>query len=158
MRIFETDAGPETKRQVQGFTLLELMVVLAIAALIASITLPNLKLPGFASDAASAARQVASGLAKARQAAIFANRESKFVLNIENRTYAIDGGPSVALNGIRKVSLLTADREILSETEGAIRFFPDGSAGGGEITLLDETGGTAILKINWLTGRIFLDG
>lgn len=147
-----------TGRRVQGFTLLELMVVLAVAALIASITLPNLQLPGFATDAASAARQIASDLAKSRQTAIFTNRESKLVLNMENRTYAIDDGPSVTLNGIRKVSLLTADRDVLSETEGAIRFFPDGSAGGGEITLLDNTGETATLKINWLTGRIFLDG
>ena len=158
MRISVTDTRPEKGRWVQGFTLLELMVVLAIAALIASITLPNLKLPGFASNAATAARQIASGLAKARQAAIFSNRESRFILNMENKTFSIDGGPPIELSGIQKVSLLTADRDVLSETEGAIRFYPDGSAGGGEITVLDGTGTTASLKINWLTGRIILDG
>jgi general secretion pathway protein H len=134
------------------------MVVLAIAALIASITLPNLRLPGFATDAAKAARQIATGLSNARQEAIFANRESLLILDMENKTFAVGEGPAVQLSGIAKLSLLTTERDILAENRGAIRFFPDGTAGGGEISVLDSTGGTATLKVNWLTGRITLDG
>ena len=74
--------GPGGPKGARGFTLLELMVVLAIAALIVSISLPNLRLPGFASDAAKAARQIASGLAEARQAAIFTNTEIRLTLDL----------------------------------------------------------------------------
>ncbi len=162
MRISGTETWrrkwPEKWWGVRGFTLLELMVVLAIAALIASITLPNLRLPGFASDAAKAARQIASGLADARQAAIFSNRESRLILDMENKTFSVGTGPPVKLSGIEKLTLLTAERDVLAENRGTIRFFPDGSAGGGEISVEDETGATARLRINWLTGRISLDG
>ena len=134
------------------------MGVLAIAALIASITLPNLRLPEFATDAAKAARQIASGLANARQEAIFANQESQLILDMENKTFTVGTGPAVKLKGIEKLSLLTTERDILAGNRGSIRFFPDGSAGGGEISVLDGTGATATLRINWLTGRISLDG
>jgi general secretion pathway protein H len=134
------------------------MVVLAIAALIASITLPNLRLPGFATDAARAARQIASGLAEARQAAIFANTESRLTLDLENKTFSVGTGPAVRLKGIEKLTLLTAERDVLSNSRGTIRFYPDGSAGGGEISVQDQTGATATLKVNWLTGRISLNG
>lgn len=146
------------RRGAHGFTLLELMVVLAIAALIASITLPNLHLPGFATDAARAARQIASGLAEARQAAIFANTESRLTLDLENKTFSVGTGPAVRLNGIEKLTLLTTERDVLSNSRGTIRFYPDGSAGGGEISVKDEAGATATLKVNWLTGRISLNG
>ena len=158
MRISETESCSDKTRQDHGFTLLELIVVLAIAALIASITLPNLKLPGFATNAASAARQIASGLVSARQTAIFTNQESQLFLDMENKTFSVGNGSKVTLDGIEKLTLLTTERDVLSDTVGSIRFFPDGSAGGGEISIKDNTGATATLKINWLTGRISLDG
>lgn len=154
MRIFETKGTGHS----EGFTLLELLVVLAIVALIFAIAIPNLRLPGFASDAASAARQIASGLADARQAAIFGNREARVVVDIQNRTYAVGSGPAVALEGIRKLTLITAERDVLDDTRGEILFYPDGSAGGGEIRVQDEAGTIATIRVNWLTGRISLDG
>jgi general secretion pathway protein H len=134
------------------------LVVLAVAALIASITLPNLRLPGFASDASKAARQLATGLANARQEAIFTNRETRLILDMEGKTYSVGAGPTVKLSGIESLSLLTTERDILSDNRGSIRFYPDGSAGGGEISVEDATGAKATLRVNWLTGRISLDG
>ena len=158
MRISGTETRRRRRRQVRGFTLLELLVVLAIVALIASVTLPNLRLPGFATDASKAARQIATGLADARQAAIFANRESRLVLDMENKSFSVGEGPAIPLIGIEKLTLLTAERDILTGNRGTIRFFPDGSAGGGEIAVEDGTGATATLRVNWLTGRITPDG
>lgn len=154
MRISRTDAPPRNG----GFTLLELLIVLAIVVLIAAVSIPNLRLPGIATNAAGAARQLASGLADARQTAIFANRETPLIVDIQNRTFSVGSGQAVTLAGIRKITLLTGERDVLDEDRGEIRFFPDGSAGGGEITLQDEAGNTATIRVNWLTGRIALDG
>lgn len=158
MRTSGTERLRDPYRRVRGFTLLELLVVLAIVALIASLTLPNMRLPGIATDASRAARQIAGGLAQARQTAIFSNRESRLVLDMENKSFVIDKGPPVRLTGVDKLSLLTAERDVLSQSSGTIRFFSDGSAGGGEITIQDLTGATATVRVNWLSGRIILDG
>lgn len=154
MRIFATKIA----RHHRGFTLLELLVVLAIMASIIAIAIPNLRLPGFASDAAGAARQIASGLADARQAAIFANRDTSVVIDLENKTFSVAGGPAVALDGIQKLTLITAERDVLDEARGEILFYPDGSAGGGEISVQDQDGTRATVRVNWLTGRISVDG
>jgi general secretion pathway protein H len=154
MRIFATDA----KLRERGFTLLELLIVLAVMALIAAVVLPNFQLPGFATNSASAARQIASGLADARQKAIFSNRETRILFDIENRTFSVGAGQTVSLKGIRKLTLLTTERDIVDENRGEIRFFPDGSAGGGEISLVDDSGTTTTVRVNWLTGRISFDG
>jgi general secretion pathway protein H len=52
-----------------------------------------------------------------------------------------------------KVSLYTAQSETVDETAGRIRFFPDGSATGGQVTL---RGGAVQRKVdvNWLTGEV----
>jgi len=154
MRIFETDSSPRQS----GFTLLELLVVLAIVAMISIITIPNLRLPGFATDAAGAARQIASGLAEARQEAIFANRETQFIVDTQNKTFAVGSRPPVVVDGIRKITLLTTERDVLDDARGEIRFYPDGSAGGGEIAVEDLEGTTVTVRVNWLTGRITFDG
>lgn len=154
MRIFET----RSREHEAGFTLLELLVVLAITTLILAIAIPNFRLPGFASNATGAAREIASGLADARQAAIFTNRETRVIVDIQNRTYSVGSGPAKALDGIRKLTLITAERDVLDSTRGEIRFYPDGTAGGGEISLQDEAGATATVRVNWLTGKILLDG
>jgi general secretion pathway protein H len=43
----------------------------------------------------------------------------------------------------------------LDEGTGRIRFFPDGSATGGRVTLIGQNQ-TLVVDINWLTGEIKL--
>lgn len=145
-------------RRAAGFTLLELLVVLAIMALIAAVALPDLRLPGFATDAARAARRIATGLADARQQAIRTNRESVVVFDLEQRSFQATDGSEVALSGIDRLTLLTAERDLIDRTRGQIRFYPDGSSDGGEVGIRDAGGGSTTVRINWLTGRISHDG
>lgn len=145
-------------RRKDGFTLLELLVVLAVMALVAAVTLPNLRLPGFASNAARAARQIASGLADARQQAIHTNRESAFVVDLVERSYRIGTNPAIRLAGIQGLILLTAERDVINASRGMIRFYPDGSSDGGELSVRDANGATVTVRVNWLSGRISHDG
>lgn len=145
-------------RRDDGFTLFELLVVLAIIALVAAVALPNLRLPGFATDAARTAREVASSLAHARQQAIHTNRESAFLVDLADLSYRVGTEPAVTLEGIQGLTLLTAERNVVDASRGSIRFYPDGSSDGGELAIKDTQGATATVRVNWLTGRISLDG
>ena len=48
---------------------------------------------------------------------------------------------------------MVANRERLSDHEGAIRFYPDGSSSGGRISLRHGARAT-VIDVNWLTGKI----
>ena len=156
-RICVTRAPEPVITAESGFTLLELLVVLAIAGLIAAVTIPNFTLPGFASAAGQGAREVASRLAMARQQAIFANRPVDVFVDVERGSFRTGDGPDWKIGGIRHLSLVTTDAGTLDAFRGTIRFFPDGSSDGGEIEITGADGQTAKLRINWLTGRIDLD-
>lgn len=154
-------SGTEPHRRVprphgaaDGFTLLELLVVLAIIAVITAVVLPNLKIPGFASGAAKAAREIASELATARQRAIFAGQPVGLFIDVDTGTIRVGNDPSHRPTGIKRLSIVTTARSVRDASTGAIRFFPDGSSDGGEIVVTGDRGATARIRINWLTGRI----
>jgi type II secretion system protein H len=69
----------------RGFTLIELMVVLAVLALLLTVAVPFFPkaLPG--AEIKGAARELAAGLRTARSRAITLNREVGFTLDVEGR-------------------------------------------------------------------------
>ena len=76
-------------RNIRGFTLLELMVVLAIMALLVALVPP---LVSGASDRVAlkgAARQLAAGLRFARSQAIARNRPAVLQLDLKARRYTL---------------------------------------------------------------------
>ncbi len=140
----------------EGFTLLELLVVLAIIGLMAVIAGPRLAgaLPG--AELESGARQLIGGLREARSKAVFLNRQVAFILSGGTNRYSIGvGGRGEALPENIGITLLTGTTEITGANQGSIRFFPDGSSTGGRIELAGK-GGKRAIEVDWLTGRIRL--
>ena len=139
---------------VAGFTLLEVLVVLAIAALLLAVTPPLISaaLPGV--ELKSSARRVAAGLRLAREEAIRSGSDTTFTLDLEERTFKIDGGHREgALPEGLMLKLEAAEKEMLSEHAGMVRFYPDGSSTGGRIILSRDGSGYQV-GVQWLTGRI----
>jgi general secretion pathway protein H len=138
----------------RGFTLLELLVVLVIAAGIAVIALPRFANAIAAVELKGATRQVASALRYARTQAVAKRREVALRFDVEQRTFINTDADKVhTLPGDLRLKLLTAESEIVSEDVGAIRFFADGSSTGGRVTL--STGARAYeVDVSWLTGRV----
>ena len=140
----------------EGFTLLELLVVLAIIGLLAVIAAPRFAgaLPG--AELASGARQLVSGLREARSRAVSLNRQVAFILAGDANRYSIGlGGRGAALPENIAITLWTGTTEITGAHQGAIRFFPDGSSTGGRIELAGK-GGKRLIGVDWLTGRVRL--
>lgn len=141
----------------QGFTLVELLVVLAIAGLMLSLTPPLISaaMPGV--ELKAAARRTAGALRLTRELAIASGEEQAWLLNIDTNSYRVAGsGRDGRLPTGIDLQLVAAEQEMRSTHEGGIRFFPDGSSTGGRVILSRAQRGYQV-GVNWLTGRILID-
>jgi general secretion pathway protein H len=139
----------------RGFTLLELLVVLAIIGVVLALV------PGFILrsqprlDVDVAARAMADALRQARSDAVLQNREQLFALDVEERLFRIDQRAPVQIDKGIEITFRSARSEAMSETIGRIRFYPDGSATGGRIGLALD-GQQVEVVVDWLTGLVSL--
>jgi general secretion pathway protein H len=146
------------RRNSQGFTLLELLVVLAIMVMVYALVPPLFSVGGSTTELRAAARHLAAGLRKARSEAITGKTETLLAVDVEARKFRLSGDPKTySLPRDAKISVYTARTEVVSEQTGAIRFYPDGSSTGGRITVAS---GERKFRINvdWLTGRVEIQG
>ncbi len=135
-----------------GFTLLEMLVVLSVLALTAVIAMPQIGRSQQGQALEAAAANLASEFKSARAAAIRSNTEQTLTIDAETRRYLRDGwSESRALPGPFDVALDTIRGEQTGLAAGRIRFYPDGSATGGRVVLRSGSK-RAIVAIDWLTG------
>lgn len=150
-------AGCTSRRPVRGFTIVELLVVLALAALVLSVVPPLISaaLPGV--ELKSSARRAMASLNLARESAIRSGSAIALIVDVEQRKLELDGFRTITLPKGLDLDLNAARREILDENRGAIRFFPDGSSTGGRITITageDDNRHGYQVGVSWLTGRV----
>lgn len=139
-----------------GFTLLEVLLALVIAAVLMAVAVPNLGPAVSRAQLYSAARDVASALRHARGQALVQGREAVFEIDVTRHRYRITGRDKVyGLPEPIHLSLYTAETELMDEGVGRIRFFPDGSATGGRVTLAGA-GREREVDVSWLTGEVKL--
>ncbi len=155
-----------------GFTLLELMVVLAVLALLVSLALPGLRPPSGRVALITTARDLAQSAAQARAAALNTGRIVAMDINLRNRTMRIAGageegagqeGAGQEGGGEDGEFDRTLPGDLALETSAVHRrggdgetarflFFPGGQSSGGDI-ILTRDGQTARIRINWVTGH-----
>lgn len=141
----------------RGYTLMEVLVTLTVIGMVlAAIPLvaggPR---PGV--EVRAVAIEVASALRQTRSEAIARFRSEAFVLDTERGVYQAGSvQPEAALPEGMEVSLYTARSELEGERTGRIRFFPDGSATGGRVTLASG-GHSYVVAVDWLTGAVELE-
>jgi len=137
-----------------GFSLIELLIALVL--LIAALTLvPPYFSKGLSSaDFKSSVRLVAAGLRLAQSRAISQNRETLFILDVEQRQFSLGSATApTQLPSALTLKLKTAESEQISESRGGIRFFPDGSSTGGAITVTDDAASLRV-SVDWITGKV----
>ena len=137
-----------------GVSLLELMIVLMIMAIVAALVVPMLAGGVSNTELRSAARQLVSGLRLARSEAVTQRRETFLVIDVAGRRFKVDRDPQEhMLPRDIELKLYTAQKDLVDDKVGSIRFYPDGGSNGGRITV-----GSADRKyevdVDWLTGRV----
>jgi len=141
-------------RSSSGVTLLELMIVLVLMALVAAVTIPLFGDGVSTTQLRGAARELAAGLRLARGQAIGQRGEATLQLDVAGRSFTVPPDPRVhALPAGIELKLFTAQRDLVSDTVGAIRFYPDGGSNGGRVTLAAGERKYDV-DVDWLTGRV----
>ena len=139
-------------RPAAGFTLVELLVVLVIAALALSLVGTSISRNISGAEMRTAARKVAASLRYTRTQAILTKSEQVFVVDTEQRTFKAADRNAEELPEGMNVELNTARSELTSESAGGIRFYPDGGSTGGSVRL-EANGRVYQVNVTWLTGE-----
>jgi len=144
-------------RKSGGFTLLELIIVLAIGAVIYALILEVPTRGASTADLKAAARSLASGLRQAQIIAMAKRHDASLTLDLDAREYLVSGDrePRKLPDGV-DLKLYTAESEVTSPRTGGIRFYPDGSSTGGRITV-SAGKREYLVDVDWLTGRVWIE-
>jgi len=149
-------------KKISGFTLVELLVVLAIASVLATLVRPMYAaaLPGTQLKAdtrilqaelrAQRSRSIGSGQAVT---VIFCETSGRYLTNSKNATQ-IAGGTEMLVTGATGSAPgeNSPCQPVLDDAEYRVNFYPDGSSSGARIVLRRPNVAYAI-DIDWLTGR-----
>ncbi len=138
----------------RGVTLIEVLVALTIATLLAAAAVPALGRALDRARASGSSRELVAALKTARIEARSTGHDALFRLDVESHVYNVAGHDRVLRTPHgATLTLLTAESERLGTTSGAIRFFPDGSSTGGTVTL-EYRGREQHVEVDWLTGHV----
>jgi general secretion pathway protein H len=141
-------------RRHAGFSMIELLIVLVIIAIASALVIPMFGKGVSTTELKSAARQLASGLRLARSEALTQRRETFLVLDVAGRRFKVDQDPKeYSLPREIELKLFTAQKDLVDEKVGSIRFFPDGGSNGGRITVASGERKFEV-DVDWLTGRV----
>jgi general secretion pathway protein H len=152
------NAGPngDTDQVQAGFTLLELMAVLALITLLMGLVLPSLVRSWEREKNRATLRELTATLRTARSEAITRGFKVRLFLNLKSGRYRLEGSSREGtLTGVR----LTDARLVWQNPEksqGYIAFFGDGSSSGGKLMLVEPAGLRYRLEVEPITGKVSL--
>lgn len=135
----------------QGFTLLEMVAVMTIIALVASLAVVNLRGTGRAGLQA-VVLDAAALIRRERMDAIVGGHVRHVSLDADRRILIGDGGETVAIPRDVMLNLLGADA-VWSGRRAVVGFTPDGASTGAVLRFSREKAEYEV-RVNWYTGAV----
>ncbi len=136
----------------RGFTLLELMVALAIAASLLAVAPVAVVRAYETMQYRSAVKELIAGLKSARLLAMRKGHSVAFRIDPAAHRFGLDERLEKSLPAELEIRMMVADIEIDGQ-RGGVRFYPDGSSTGGSFEVLRPSGGGVRIDVDWLLGR-----
>jgi len=149
MRLPEAIADQES-----GFTLLEMLVAITIAAIVLGVSAPAMQRLYKSSQYHGAVNDVVTLLSSARYLAIRSGSNEDVLINPQTREITL-GDNIKALPKSLQVEVLGSG-ELNRDGAGVIRFYPDGGSSGGYVNLTQDNGMAVQVQVDWLLGRVSL--
>lgn len=149
---------PKQKQNVAGsqagFTLLELVAVLALMTLLMGLVLPSLFQSWQREKTRAALRGLAAALRAARSEAVTRSHRTRLFLNLKTGRYWLERSEQ----GGSLTGLTLADARLVwqnsDKSQGYIAFYGDGSSSGGRLILQEAGGRKNLLEIKPITGKV----
>jgi general secretion pathway protein H len=141
-----------TARQ-RGFTLIEVIVVMAILGLVLAMVAARGPLGVHTLSARAAANELAAGFRRARAEAITSNQPIMLTVDLKAHAWRIGTGKPTAIPADLQIAVTTVGGQTAGTEVAGFRFLPDGSATGGRVELADGKRRIQV-GIEWLNGRV----
>ncbi len=145
------------ERREQGFTLLELVMVLALLTLMMGLVAPTMYGTWHREREKASLRQLMTTLRSARSLAASRHQRVRVFLDLGAGRYRLEGtsktGELSRSMRVGEAHLVWQDRE---GRQGYIAFYGDGSSSGGYLVLTDKGGVSQVLDVEIITGKVSL--
>lgn len=136
----------------EGFTFVELIVVMAILAGIAALVAPSFSRTVASARLRTAASDVRSTFARTRALAVASARERSAVFDLSRGEFGVDNETVRLLPETIRLGAVLPGGDRLDRGSVRVRFFPDGGGEEVEISVTAEDGGALRVTVDPLTG------
>jgi general secretion pathway protein H len=138
-----------------GYTLMELLVVMAIIGLITSVSFAQMRRSNTAVNAQDIGRRMEQHLNAARTESILKRQTVTLSIQLAEPRRLLGSEEQLLLDIPRSIAISTRSGKLGNKDPevATYRFFSNGASSGGSITIADGISSER-LEINWLTGIV----
>lgn len=129
-------------------------MVFALLALVVALAPAAFERLHASAEYRSAVSAALNGLRNARHQAQSQGREVRFAVNLQARSFGIEGASPYVLPEPLGLRAVMAAQESGGDGSLGIRFLPGGGASGGSLDILRPSGDGVRLRVDWFTGRV----